>query len=300
MVDRANSLAQFSSALIERSAAANSAIAAIRLSENRHITATLWRPDVAITSEQSLPERDEFELVIASGSTIKAKTAGRDPGTNITVLKLEQQSAASSVVSAVGQVGALAIAFGADAGGHATVRLGVINAVGPEWYSSHGGRIEQKVLLDIDLARSEEGGPVFDAASGFLGMSTFAPRRQVLVIPATTIGRVVPILLKQGRISYGWLGVALRPVAVQEALAKTAGQSSGLMVMSLTEGGPAVEGGIVAGDIILSVDGASTRRMRNITARLGADSIGRKVDLQLIRGGAIMSRQVTITERPNS
>lgn len=300
MVDRANSLAQFSSALIERSAAANSAIAAIRLSENRHITATLWRPDVAITSEQSLPERDEFELVIASGSTIKAKTAGRDPGTNITVLKLEQQSAASSVVSAVGQVGALAIAFGADAGGHATVRLGVINAVGPEWYSSHGGRIEQKVLLDIDLARSEEGGPVFDAASGFLGMSTFAPRRQVLVIPATTIGRVVPILLKQGRISYGWLGVALRPVAVQEALAKTAGQSSGLMVMSLTEGGPAVEGGIVAGDIILSVDGASTRRMRNITARLGADSIGRKVDLQLIRGGVIMSRQVTITERPNS
>ncbi|HET7383767.1 MAG TPA: S1C family serine protease [Pseudolabrys sp.] len=300
MVDRANSLAQFSSALIERSAAANSAIAAIRLSENRHITATLWRPDVAITSEQSLPECDEFELVIASGSTIKAKTAGRDPGTNITVLKLEQQSAASSVVSAVGQVGALAIAFGADAGGHATVRLGVINAVGPEWYSSHGGRIEQKVLLDIDLARSEEGGPVFDAASGFLGMSTFAPRRQVLVIPATTIGRVVPILLKQGRISYGWLGVALRPVAVQEALAKTAGQSSGLMVMSLTEGGPAVEGGIVAGDIILSVDGASTRRMRNITARLGADSIGRKVDLQLIRGGVIMSRQVTITERPNS
>lgn len=300
MVDRANSLAQFSSALIERSAAANSAIAAIRLSENRHITATLWRPDVAITSEQSLPECDEFELVIASGSTIKAKTAGRDPGTNITVLKLEQQSAASSVVSAVGQVGALAIAFGADAGGHATVRLGVINAVGPEWYSSHGGRIEQKVLLDIDLARSEEGGPVFDAASGFLGMSTFAPRRQVLVIPATTIGRVVPILLKQGRISYGWLGVALRPVALQEALAKTAGQSSGLMVMSLTEGGPAVEGGIVAGDIILSVDGASTRRMRNITARLGADSIGRKVDLQLIRGGVIMSRQVTITERPNS
>lgn len=300
MVDRANSLAQFSSALIERSAAANSAIAAIRLSENRHITATLWRPDVAITSEQSLPECDEFELVIASGSTIKAKTAGRDPGTNITVLKLEQQSAASSVVSAVGQVGALAIAFGADAGGHATVRLGVINAVGPEWYSSHGGRIEQKVLLDIDLARSEEGGPVFDAASGFLGMSTFAPRRQVLVIPATTIGRVVPILLKQGRISYGWLGAALRPVAVQEALAKTAGQSSGLMVMSLTEGGPAVEGGIVAGDIILSVDGASTRRMRNITARLGADSIGRKVDLQLIRGGVIMSRQVTITERPNS
>jgi S1-C subfamily serine protease len=300
MVDRATNLAQFSSALVERSAAANSAIAAIRLSDNRHITGTLWRPDVVIASEQSLPERDEFELVIAGGSTIKAKTAGSDPGTNITVLKLEQPSAASSVASAVGQVGAIAIAFGADAGGHATVRLGVINSVGPEWYSSHGGRIEQKILLDIDLARSEEGGPVFDATGGFLGMSTFAPRRQVLVIPAATLERIVPTLLKQGRISYGWLGVALRPVAVPDALAKTAGQSSGLMVMSLTESGPAVDAGIVAGDIILSVDGASTRRMRNITARLGADSIGRKIDLQLIRGGAVMSRQVTITERPSS
>ena len=299
MIDRANSLAQFSSALIERSTAANSAIAAIRLGENRHITGMLWRPDVVITSEQSLPDRDEFELVIASGSTIRATTAGRDPGTNISVLKVEQQLAAS-VAPAVGQVGALAIAFGADANGHATVRLGVVNAVGPEWYSSHGGRIERKVLLDIDLARGEEGGPVFDAAGGFLGMSTFAPRRQVLVIPATTLERVVPILLKQGRISYGWLGVALRPVAVPEALAKTAGQSSGLMVMSLTEGGPAVSAGVVAGDIILSVDGASTRRMRNITARLGADSIGRKIDLQLIRGGAVTSRQVMITERPSS
>jgi len=300
MVDRATNLAQFSSALVERSAAANSAIAAIRLSDNRHITGTLWRPDVVIASEQSLPERDEFELVLAGGSTIKAKTAGSDPGTNITALKLEQPSAASSVASAVGQVGAIAIAFGADAGGHATVRLGVINSVGPEWYSSHGGHIEQKILLDIDLARSEEGGPVFDATGGYLGMSTFAPRRQVLVIPAATIERIVPTLLKQGRISYGWLGVALRPVAVPDALAKTAGQSSGLMVMSLTESGPAVDAGIVAGDIILSVDGASTRRIRNITARLGADSIGRKVDLQLIRGGAVMSLQVTITERPSS
>lgn len=299
MVDRANSLTQFSSALIERSVAANAAIAAIRLSEARHITATLWRPDVAITSEQSLPARDEFELVTASGSTVNAKTAGRDPGTNIAALKLEKPLSAGSVISARAQVGALAIAFGADANGHATTRLGAVNAVGPEWYSSHGGRIEQRVALDIEVARSEEGGPVFDAEGGFLGMSTFGPHRQVLVIPAATLERVVPALLKDGRIPRGWLGVALRPVAVPEALGKAAGQSSGLMVMSLSKGGPAADAGIVAGDIILSVDGASTRRMRNITAQLGADSIGRKADIRFIRSGAVTSRQATIAERPS-
>jgi len=299
MVDRANTLTQFSSALVERTAAAKSVIVAIRLSESRHITATLWRSDAFITSEQSLPEREDFEVVTPNGSTVKAKPVGRDPGTNIAVLKLEHEAASDGLVSGGAQVGALAIAFGADARGHATARLGVVNAVGPEWYSSHGGRIEQKVVLDIDLARSEEGGPVFDVSGGFLGMSTFGPLRQVLVIPMATIERVVPILLKNGHISRGWLGVALRPVAVPEALGKAAGQPSGLMVMSLSEGGPAAAAGIVAGDIILSVDGASTRRMRNITARLGADSIGRKIDLQFIRGGTVTSRQAMITERPS-
>ena len=211
MVDRTNILAQFSSALVERSVAANSAIAAIRLRRARHITGMLWRPDAVITSEQSLPEREEFELVTADGSAIKAKMAGRDPGTNLAVLKPERPLSVATAIPAASHVGALAIAFGADAGGTATPRLGVVNAIGPEWHSSHGGRIEQRVELDIDLARREEGGPVFDASGGLLGMSTFGPRRQVIIIPAATIERVVPILFKDGRVSRGWLGVRSAP-----------------------------------------------------------------------------------------
>src|SRR5262245_38401411 len=137
MTDRANSLAHLSSALIERSAAANSAVAALRLIHTAHITATLCQPDVIITSEQSLPERNEFELM-ASGSTVKAKTAGRDPGTNIAVLKLERQLAAGNLASADGQVGAFAIEFGEDTGGHDTVQLGFVNAIGPDWCYMQG------------------------------------------------------------------------------------------------------------------------------------------------------------------
>jgi len=167
MIDRANSLAQFSDALVERSAAANSAIAAVRLSGARHITATAWRPDVVVTSEQSLPEREEFELETAGGSTVKAKTAGRDPGTNIAVLKLEQRLSASALVPVAARVGLLAIAFGADATGNATARLGAVNSVGPEWFSSHGGRIEQKVVLDIKLGRREEAISAYDRALAY-------------------------------------------------------------------------------------------------------------------------------------
>jgi S1-C subfamily serine protease len=128
-------------------------------------------------------------------------------------------------------------------------------------------------------------------------MSTFGPRGQVIVIPHATIARVVPQLVKDGHVSRGWLGVALQAVAVPDALHESAGQSSGMMVMSVVENGPAAQAGIVAGDIILDVDGISTRRFRKLARFFGGDSIGRKADIRLIRGGAIITVQTTIAER---
>ena len=138
---------------------------------------------------------------------------------------------------------------------------------------------------------------MFDAAGGTLGMSTFGPGGQVIAIPTATIERVVPQLLKDGHIARGWLGVALQAVAVPDALRETADQSSGLMVMSVIDDGPAAQAGILPGDIILSVDGTSAVRFRKIARHFGADSIGRKADLRLIRSGAVMTVQTTIAER---
>jgi S1-C subfamily serine protease len=163
--------------------------------------------------------------------------------------------------------------------------------------ASRNGLIDRRIVLDVRLAGREEGGPVFDAAGGYLGMSTFGPRGQVIAIPTATIERVVPQLARDGRIARGWLGVALQAVAVPDALRETADQSSGLMVMSIIEDGPAARAGILPGDIILSVDGTSALRFRKIARHLGADSIGRKADLRLIRSGAVMTVQTTIAER---
>ena len=194
----------------------------------------------------------------------------------------------------------LTLAFGADGEGGLTMRMGVVNLAGPEWTSINGGRIDRRIVLDMRLGRGEEGGPVLDAAGALLGISTFAPRAQVLVIPAVTIDRIVHALLKDGHIARGWLGVALQPVAVPDALHEEAGQSSGLMVMSIVEGGPGAKAGIMAGDIVLTVNGAPTRRFRRVAAQLGSDSIGRKADLRVIRGGAVVALQATIEARPSS
>jgi S1-C subfamily serine protease len=297
MTDQPDVLAQFSNALATRVEAAKNAVVAIRLAHGRHLTGMAWRSDIVVASEQSLPRKDEFELVAAGGSVLTAKIAGRDPSTNIAILRPATPMASPSITAGEARSGAMVLAIGADGAGGASARLGLVNLVGPEWHSSRGGLIDRRIVLDVSVGRREEGGPVFDAGGGCLGMSTFGPRGQVIAIPTATIERVVPQLDKDGRIARGWLGVALQAVAVPDALRESAGQSSGLMVMSVVEGGPAAQAGIVAGDIILSVDGTPAHRFRKIARHFGADSIGRKADLRLIRSGAVMTVQTTIAER---
>jgi S1-C subfamily serine protease len=291
-------LTEFSNALAGRAEAAKNAVVAIRLAHERHLTGMVWRPEIVVVSEQSLPRNDDFELVATGGAVVTARMAGRDPATNIAILRLAEPIASPSIAAGEAHTGAVALAIGADGTGGASARLGLVNLAGAEWHSSRGGLIDRRIVLDLRLARHEEGGPVFDAAGACLGMSTFGPRGQVIAIPAATIERIVPLLLGNGRIARGWLGVALQAVAVPDALRETAGQSSGLMVMSVVADGPAAQAGIVAGDIVLSVGGTSTHRFRNLARHFGSDSIGRKADLRLIRSGMVITVPTTIAERP--
>ena len=242
-------LVQFSDALAARVESTKATAVAIRLAHERLVTGIVWQSDVVVASEQSLPQREEFEIVMTGGTVTTAKVAGRDSSTNIAVLRAQAPLASSSITTNEARAGAIVIAIGADGTGGASARLGIVNIVGPEWHSSRGGLIDRRIALDVRLARSEEGGPIFDAAGSCIGMSTFGPRGQVLVIPAATIDRIVPTLLKDGRVARGWLGVTLQAVAVPDALRETVDQSSGLMVMSVVENGPAAQAGIVAGDI---------------------------------------------------
>jgi S1-C subfamily serine protease len=298
MTDMTDQLVQFSDALAARVESTKPAVVAIRLAHERYLSGIVWRSDVIVTSEQSLPLREEFEVVAAGGAVTTAKVVGRDSSTNIAVLRLQAPLASSSITTSEARTAAIVMAIGADGTGGVSARLGIVNIAGAEWHSSRGGLIDRRIALDIRLARSEEGGPVLDAAGNCIGMSTFGPRGRVLVIPAATIDRIVPTLLKHGRVARGWLGVTLQAVAVPDALRETVDQSSGLMVMSVVENGPAAQAGIVAGDIILSVDGTSTHRFRKIARHFGSENIGRTTELRLIRGGTVITVKTAIAERP--
>jgi S1-C subfamily serine protease len=293
-----NQLQPLSQAIETVVAATQDRIVAIRNASRRHVTGMVWQPDVVVTSEQAMGERDEYEIVTADGRSSRAQIVGRDAGTNILALRLSERIDVNATVAASPRIGSLVLALAANVDGTTAVRMGAVRSIGDRWFSRSGGRIEQRIALDIRLQRTEEGGIVVDAAGALIGMSTLGRPGEVLAIPTATLERIVPQLLANGRVVRGWLGVALRPVVVPDALVEQAGQHVAMMVMSLAEHGPAAKAGVTAGDILLTIDGIALHDMRQLLARLSEDNVGKSVELRLIRGGHIIKLDAQIGTRP--
>ena len=102
-----------------------------------------------------------------------------------------------------------------------------------------------------------------------------------------------------GRITRGWLGVAVQRVTVPEELRAAAGQTEGLMALAVAENGPAAAAGVLMGDILVALDGTGLTGMTRLAGLLGAEAVGKRFALRLIRAGAVHSVEVTIAERPS-
>ncbi len=292
----ADLIEQMSDLMADRVAAAAPSVVAVRAG-HRHRSGILWQPEVVVTSEQCLGEETEFG-VVQGGNSVAATLIGRDPGTNVAALRLQAKlDGALPGAASSPRVGSLALVLGADGTGGPTGRLAMLHAVGAAWHSLAGGRIDALLRLDTRLG-ADEGGPVLTPGGGLLGMSTAGPRRRALVIPAATIARVLPALLEHGHVPRGWLGVGLQPVAVPDSLRGVAGAETGMLVVSLADGAPAVLAGILPGDIVLEVDGSPVRRARAFAAALGPERIGQPVAVRLLRGGEERTVSVTIMARP--
>ena len=291
-------LTQFSNALCELVAGARGFLASARSKDGTQLSGVLWTPNVVVVSEQALPDASDFDVSVGDAAS-RARLAGRDEGTNVAVLKLDSELPGTLPSHAVPAVGALALALGVGANGPAA-RLAVVRSVGPAWQSLAGGTIDHRILLDTYLGTTEEGGPVLGADGAIFGIATRGAARQSLVIPASTIERVVPILLKSGAVERGWLGVSLHPVALPETLRTDQSQRVGLMVMDVVANGPAAKAGVLAGDILLAVGGAQATRPGRVARQLGAGSIGRKLELTLARAGAIVTSEAVIEARASA
>jgi S1-C subfamily serine protease len=221
-----------------------------------------------------------------------ARAARRNAAGNLASLRLELAANAAVIpFPAEPRVGTLALALGADADAAPLARLTMVRKV-----SSSG--TDRTVTLDMPAALVAEGGPVFEAAGGLLGMAVTGPDGEVGLVPHAAITRILDPVHGQVNGRRGWLGVALQPITVPEALRTAVGQGSGRMVVSLAPSGPAELAGLRAGDILLSMDGHSISGAHALRALLGPERVGRQVEVRLLRDGQVETRHLTVAPQP--
>lgn len=252
----------------------------------------LWRRGLVVTAHEALDRDDQLGVVLPDGTSVQATLVGRDPSTDIALLRVEEASERPALRPSAAELGEIVVAVGRSEDGPIAA-FGIVGQSGPAWQSRQGGRIDALLRLDIALPGRAEGAIVVGPEGGFIGMAVFGPRRRVLVIPAATVERVASRILERGgTVGRGYLGVGLQPVAV--------GEEQGAIVLSLDEKGPARAGGVLQGDIIVGLNGEKVRGMRGLLSRLDPDSVGQTITLEVLRGGASTSLQVTVGERPSA
>ena len=284
------SLAHFSTALANLVASTTPSI--VEVASHRSLASGfVWRENLIVTAEETLADGGEILVELAGGEVRAATLIGRDPTTDIALLRVEGAALAPvSFAATAPRPGSLALAIGA-AESAPLVALGAVAAVGGAWRSMRGGEIAARIELDLRLRARGEGGLALDPDQGVLGMTVLGPRRRALVIPGATVDRVAALLLAHGRIPRGYLGLGLREVAIDD-------QQAGAMVMAVEPGGPGAAAGLHQGDVVTSWAGDPVGSVARLLHSLGPDSIGTNVRVGLRRGGQTVEAEIVIGERP--
>jgi S1-C subfamily serine protease len=276
-------------ALVERAA---TGIVAVHCGRRHSISGIHWRPGVLVTAEEALDRDEDIALLLPDGRKIAATLAGRDPSTDVAVLRFEPGGlplAATGDATTL-RAGHFVLAVGRYDGGPLASQ-GIVAYAGGAWQSQRGGTIDQFLRLDLGLSPAAEGGALVDVGGKALGMTVLGPRRRALAIPAATIDRAVDQLLAKGHVARGYLGAALQRV-------RLGGDAKGLLVIGVDANGPAAQAGMLVGDIITAWNGAPTTRVREIWRLLGTDSVGTSVELKVLRAGNPVTVPIALGERP--
>ena len=255
-----------------------------------------WRQNIIVTADHTVRQEEDIAIGLPDGARAPATLLGRDPGTDLAVLKadnLPNPVATFNQTKVRPGAVALIIGRGGESGPNAT--MGIISAVSGPWRTWRGGMLDLYIRLDATLYPGSSGGAVVDTGGRTLGIATGGLSRLAgLAIPASTVNRVVDELLTKGRISRGYLGVGLQPIALPEALVKHA---AGVIVLSVEPNGPAHRAGVFLGDILVALNGKPVKDTDDVQGVLEPDFVGKEVKASLVRGGKLTELSITIGER---
>src|SRR6266566_8561656 len=208
-------LIELSNALAQATDRAATSVVAIHTERRGSSSGVVWRRGVIVTPEHALRRDEEIQLTLPNGRIVSATLAGRDPSTDIAVLKCAE---ADNAVPEFGDVatlkpGSLALVVGRTRASGPVAALGVVSLVAPDRRAWTGASLAPYIRLDVGLQPTAVGGAVIDARGNIVGMATprFA-RFGAIAVPASTVNKIADTLLQKGRIPHGFLGVGLQAV----------------------------------------------------------------------------------------
>ena len=300
MIEPINPLVALSDSTAKLVEHAASSLVSVHGGSRWHSSGIHWRSGIIVTAEEVLERDENIKLTLPGGQTIDASLVGRDPTTDVAVLRFQPDGLPTAATATASlRAGEAIFAVGSDEG-TPLAAFGIVALAGGAWRSSRGGTIDNFIRLDLALNPVAEGGALIDAQGRVVGMTVLGPRRRALAIPTSTIERAVDQLLARGHVFRGYLGAGLRPLRGERRQDGSPASSSGrgVLVVDVDPEGPSRRAGLLVGDLITSWNDKPIDRVRDVMHLLGPESVGNTVDLGLIRGGASATLQVILGERP--
>ena len=259
----------------------------------------------ALTNHHVVRGAGRLEAVLHDGRVVSADLVGSDPDTDLALMRLHGSHASATLGdSDTLKVGELAIAIGNPLGLQATVTAGVVSALRRTLRGESGRLIEDVIQTDAALNPGNSGGALVDANGAIIGINTAiigGAQGICFAVPINTAKRVIPELMREGRVARGWFGIAGQTQGLSTALVRRLDLKapSGVLVAAISAGGPADAAGLRVGDVVLTLDDEATPSVDAVHKILTREKIGRKLGLDVLRDGVIVKLKLSVQERPD-
>lgn len=252
-------------------------------------TGVHWRQGLVVTANHTVHTDEGITVTRGDGRALPAVLAARDPAIDLAILKVEGLDGVADLAdSSAARVGHIVLALGAGP----RASLGVISAIGGE-----GGDL---LSLDLTLYPGFSGGPLVNAGGQVLGLLTSGRSRHLQVaVPGATVSRVVDELTRRGRLPHAFLGVGTQPVRLPATIRErlSLAQETAVIVVDVQPDSPAARGGLVLGDIVLSLGGATITEPNDLRRVLRPDRVGQRLAVSVWRGDGARDLEVVVAER---
>jgi serine protease Do len=255
---------------------------------------------VVVTNNHVIEAADAIEVILQTGERFEATVVGRDPATDIALLRINTRTPLPYVnmgESDSARVGDIVLAIGNPFGLGGSLSVGVVSARNR---NIDAGRYDDFIQTDAAINRGNSGGPLFNLDGEVIGVNTaiVSPTGASVGVgfatPTSIVRPVVDQLLRYGETRRGWLGVRLAnltpPIAERAGLRS----ESGAVVTRVTPGGPASRAGLRPGDVVLRFNGEDVRDSRALTRMVGDSAVGARTPIEIVRDGERMTLTATI------